>query len=396
MRPALAEARRAAPDRGDGSYQAAPAVVAMIGAGQLARMTHQAAIALGVELRVLAARDDDPAVRAGAPHLLGSADRLDDLRALAAGADVVTFDHENVAPEHLAALEAEGVVLAPAAAVKRLAQDKLHARHELARRGFPVPPFAHARTGDAMVAFGAEHGWPLIGKAPRGGYDGRGVFVLDDPAAASRVLALHDDGLLLEPKLPLVRELAILVARSRTGERVAYPVVETVQRDAMCREVLVPAAVDPALAAEARDLALRLAEDIEATGVLAVELFQTPDALLVNELALRPHNSGHYSIEGCATSQFEQHLRAVLGWPLGPATAQAPAVASVNVVGPDDGSDPATRLPQALAVPGAHVHLYAKAPSPGRKLGHVTVCGAELGAAREAALQAAARLEGAA
>jgi 5-(carboxyamino)imidazole ribonucleotide synthase len=372
----------------------ASAVVAMVGAGQLARMTHQAAIALGVELRVLAGRDDEPAVRAGASYRLGSPDRLDDLRALAAGADVVTFDHEGIDPEHLAALEAEGVPLAPGAAAKLLAQDKLHARHRFAQLGYPVPPFAHARTQDAVVAFAAEHGWPLIGKAPRGGYDGRGVFVLDDAAAAARVLALQPDGLVLEPHLPIVRELAIVVARSATGERVAYPVAETVQRDAMCREVLVPAEVEAPLAARVRDLALRLADDAQVTGLLAVELFQTPDALLVNEVALRPHNSGHYTIEGCATSQFEQHLRAVLGWPLGLATQLAPAVATVNVVGPADGSDPTTRLRRALAVPGAHVHLYGKTPAPGRKLGHVTVLGDELEAARRSAREAASLLEG--
>ncbi len=170
--------------------------------------------------------------------------------------------------------------------------------------------------------------------------------------------------------------------------------METLQRDAMCREVQAPAPVEPALAARARALALAIAEAADAVGVLAVELFVTPDGLLVNELALRPHNSGHWTIEGAATSQFEQHLRAVLGWPLGRADLAAPAVATVNVVGPPDGSDPVSRVPLALAVPGAHVHLYGKVPRAGRKLGHVTVAGPELGRAREAARLAAALLEG--
>ena len=361
--------------------------VAMVGAGQLARMTHQAAIGLGVELHVLADGDGDSAVRAGAAYTIGSAASLDDLRALADGADVLTFDHEGVPPEHLAALEAEGVRLAPGAAAKLLAQDKLVARERLRELGFPVPPFALARTRADVEAFGAVHGWPLIAKAPRGGYDGRGVQVLGEPCEPEAPL-------LLEPRLKLGCELAVLVARRPSGAAVAYPVVETIQRDGMCREVLVPAPVRPELAAEASELALRLVEAIGATGVIAVELFVTRDGLLVNELALRPHNSGHYTIEGCVTSQFEQHLRAVLDLPLGSPSLSAPAVATVNVVGPADGSDPAERLAGALAVPGAHVHLYGKAARAGRKLGHVTACDDDVERARATAALAAARLEG--
>jgi 5-(carboxyamino)imidazole ribonucleotide synthase len=369
-------------------------VVAMVGAGQLAQMTHQAAIGLGVTLRVLTEHGDDPAVAAGAVWQPGSPDRLEDLLALAAGASVVTFDHEQVPPEHLVALEAQGVVLAPGAAAKRMAQDKLHARRELERLGYPVPPFEHAQAAEEVEAFAARHGWPVVAKTPRGGYDGRGVFTIPDRAAARAELSDRPGGLLLEPHLPIERELAILIARSAAGEAVAYPVVETVQQDAMCREIVAPAPVPAALMAQAVELAQSLAAEIEATGIMAVELFETADGLLVNELALRPHNSGHYSIEGCPTSQFEQHLRAVLGWPLGGVDLRARAVVTVNVIGPPDGSDPAARRPSALAVPGAHVHLYGKAARPGRKLGHVTVCGAEAGRVREAARRAAAELEG--
>ncbi|HLH64785.1 MAG TPA: 5-(carboxyamino)imidazole ribonucleotide synthase [Solirubrobacteraceae bacterium] len=372
-----------------------PGVVAMVGAGQLARMTHQAAIGLDVRLRVLAAAADDAAVLSGAAHLVGSPERLEDLRALAEGAEVLTFDHERVPPEHLAALEADGVRLAPSASAKLFAQDKLHQRRELSALGLPVPPFVDARaTGDAS-RLARAHGWPLVAKAPRGGYDGRGVFEVGDPGALQRALAAHPDGLLLEPRLDLERELAIIVARSADGSRVAYPVVETVQRDAMCREIVAPAQIPAPLAAQARELALELAAAIDATGVLAVELFHTTDGrLLVNELALRPHNSGHYTIEGCVTSQFEQHLRAVLGLPLGLTDLRAPAVVTVNVVGPADGSDPAARIGDALAVPGAHVHLYGKRARAGRKLGHVTVCGSEPAATRNCARRAAALLEG--
>lgn len=369
-------------------------VVAMVGAGQLARMTHQASIGLGVTLRVLATSEQDSAVRVGAEHLLGSPDSLEDLRRLAAGADVVTFDHEGIPPEALETLEREGVRLAPGPAAKLLAQDKAHARRTLAELGLPVPPFALAHTREEADAFAGEHSWPLVGKAPRGGYDGNGVFVLPDADAAAARLEQHPDGLLLEPHLAIERELAVLVARSSVGERVVYPVVETVQADAMCREILAPAPVGADLAQQAREIALTIAEAIDATGIMAVELFHTPDGLLINELALRPHNSGHYTIEGCESSQFEQHLRAVLGWPLGRPDLRAPAVATVNIIGPADGSDPHDRVPAALAVPGAHVHLYGKDARPGRKLGHVTVCADDAETARAAARLAAQRLEG--
>lgn len=368
--------------------------VAMVGAGQLARMTHRAAIDLGIELSVLASSPEDAAVRAGARAVMGQCDDPATLRELAAGADVLTFDHEQVPPELLEELDAEGLPLQPGAAAKRLAQDKLHARRELEARGFPVPPFALAVDPGEIAAFADEHGWPLVAKAPRGGYDGRGVTVVGSQAEAVELLGESPDGLLLEPLLAIERELAVLVARSSAGEARAYPVAETVQRDAMCREILVPAPIDAALAEKAQELALAITDTPGASGVIALELFVVDGALVVNELALRPHNSGHFTIEGAETSQFEQHLRGVLGWPLGETGLTAPAVAMVNVVGPSDGSDPRERLPRALAEPGVHVHLYDKSPAPGRKLGHVTVRSADLAGAREAAQRAASILEG--
>ncbi len=368
--------------------------VGMVGGGQLARMTQQAAIDLGVDLLVLATSKDDPAVQAGAHHLLGDPQDIGDLRALAADCDVMTFDHEGIPPEHLETLQRDAVALAPTAAAKLLAQDKLHARRTLTARGLPVPDFAFARTAHDVERFAATHGWPLIAKAPRGGYDGRGVWTLGDAVAARQLLDDLPGGMLLEPLLAIECELAVLVARSSSGEHVTYPVVETVQHDAMCREILAPAPIAPAVAAQARDLALQIADLIDVVGLLAVEFFLTADGLFINELALRPHNSGHYTIEGCATSQFEQHLRAILGWPLGLPTLLAPSVVCVNVIGPPDGSDPRANVALALCVPGAHVHLYAKAAQAGRKLGHVTVCGQDLVPTREAARLAAALLEG--
>lgn len=369
-------------------------VVAMVGAGQLARMTHQAAIALDVELRVMAGDSADSAVAVGAPRIYGSPAELADLRKLADGADVVTFDHEGIAPEHLAALTAGGIELAPSAVAKLFAQDKLHARRELGGADLPVPPFIGALAAGEIVDFAARFGWPLVAKAPRGGYDGRGVYILSGEDNIAEALTANPNGLLIEPHLEIERELAVLLARSRTGETVVYPVVETVQREAMCREILAPALIATELAEEAQGIAAAMADEIGATGIMAVELFEVDGALLINELALRPHNSGHYTIEGCETSQFEQHLRAVLGWPLGLPTLRAPAVATVNVVGGSDGSDPATRIPSALEIPGVHIHLYGKAPRPHRKLGHVTVCGDDPAATRDAARRAAALLEG--
>lgn len=371
-----------------------PARVAMVGAGQLARMTHQAAVSLGLELRVLAVSESDPAVDAGADYLLGSFEDIADVRALANGCDVLTFDHEGVPTEHLLTLEDEGLNLAPGDAAKRLAQDKLHARRVISELGFPTPAWTHARNLGEVKAFANRHGWPIVAKAPRGGYDGRGVWMAGDVNEAGDILESCPDGLLLEPCVAIEKELAVMVARSTTGQRACYPVVETVQRDAMCREIIAPAPVASETAAKAVAIASEIATVTGTTGMLAVEFFLTPEGLLVNELALRPHNSGHFTIEGCVTSQFEQHLRAILGMPLGLPSLIAPSVATFNVIGQADGVDPRTRLARVLEVPGAHVHLYGKLPAPGRKLGHVTVCGQDPGPVREAARLAAATLEG--
>jgi 5-(carboxyamino)imidazole ribonucleotide synthase len=373
----------------------------ILGAGQLARMDLEAAVALDVSLTVLAGGAGDAAVRAGARALVGDHRSLDVLQAFADEVDVVTFEFEGLDPAHLRALEAAGHRLVPSAAAKLFAQDKLHQRRELAAAGFPVPPFGHARTAVDVAEFAATHGWPVVMKAPRGGYDGRGVVVAEGEAAAARFLAGRPDtplgaqgGALLEPALAIERELAVQVARTSDGRTAVYPVVETVQRDAMLRELYCPAQLRDPLAAEAIELARGIVAHIGATGIAALELFLTPDGLLVNELALRPHNSGHHTIEATVTSQFEQHLRAALDWPLGSTALRAPAAVTVNVIGPADGSDPRTRVAQALAVPGAHVHLYGKGARPGRKLGHVTALGHDRVRARATAWRAVDILEG--
>ena len=369
--------------------------VGILGAGQLARMDVQASIALDLEVRVLAGSPDDAAVLAGAEAVVGDHTDPDVLQRFAADVDVVIFEFEGVDPAHLQALEAAGHRLVPAPAAKLLAQDKLVQRAMLQQAGFPVPPFAHARSATDATAFADRHGgWPIVAKAPRGGYDGRGVAVVDDATEAAAFIDGLPDGALLEPALTIERELAVQVARTSDGRTVTYPVVETVQHDAMLRELIAPAPVSPQRAVEAEQLATAIVEAIGATGLIAVELFLTPDGLLVNELAMRPHNSGHHTIEANVTSQFEQHLRAALDWPLGATGLVTPAAVTVNVIGPPDGSDPRTRRDAALAVPGAHVHLYGKQARPGRKLGHVTALGPDVASARDIAWRAVNLLEG--
>jgi 5-(carboxyamino)imidazole ribonucleotide synthase len=377
--------------------------VGILGAGQLARMDQEAAIALDIDLTVLAGAAGDAAVRAGAQAIVGDHRDLDVLQAFASEVDVVSFEFEGIAPEHLQALERAGHRLVPSAPAKLFAQDKLHQRRELAAAGFPVPPFAHARTVDDVTRFAAAHGWPVVMKAPRGGYDGRGVQIVADGPEAAAVLARLPEtpfgapgGALLEPALAITQELAVQVARTPAGEMAVYPVVQTVQRDAMLRELVCPAPIPEATTLEALELARGIVAHIGATGLTAVELFLTPDGLMVNELALRPHNSGHHTIEACVTSQFQQHLRAVLDWPLGSTALRAPAAVTVNVIGPADGSDPRERLPAALAVSGAHVHLYGKDARPGRKLGHITALADDIDAARTIAWRVAGILEGSA
>lgn len=375
-----------------------PLVLGMIGAGQLARMTHQATIGLGVELRVLAAREDDSAAVVLPGVTVGDWHDLDDLDRFASNCDVVTFDHELVHPDHLATLEDRGHRLRPSAAAERFAQDKRYQREQLAMAGFPVPRFRAVATPEDLVALGEETGWPVVAKAVRGGYDGRGVWVVHDVEAARSLLdevAATGTALLAEEHVDLEVELAVAVARRPAGDQVRYPVTETVQEDGICVELVVPAPVDDDLRTQATELAGAVVDHVGGVGIVAVELFLATDGrLLVNELALRPHNSVHWTIEGARTSQFQNHARAVLDLPLGDTSLTAPAVATVNVLGPADGADPRSRIGAALGVEGVAVHLYGKRPRPGRKLGHVTAVGATADEARKRARAAAARLTG--
>ncbi len=375
-------------------------VVGMIGGGQLARMTHQAAIALGQSLRVLANDVDESAALVAADVQLGSHTDLAALRTFAKSCDVVTFDHEHVPGEHIRALAAEGHKVFPGADALRYAQDKHQMRRRLSELGAPVPRWAPIATAAELVEFGL----PAIVKTARGGYDGRGVFVVNDVEEIIDLLASGAE-LIVEEKVELRRELAVQVARSPYGQVAVYPVVETVQQDGICVEVLAPAPDLPEdVAIGAQQLAIRIANELDVVGLLAVELFEVagggprtgkqsdpPQGLVINELAMRPHNSGHWTIEGARTSQFEQHLRAVLDYPMGDTSLAAPAVVMVNVLGgPEGGMSIDERLHHLMAAePGVKVHLYGKQTRPGRKIGHVTALGADLADCRRRAARAA-------
>ena len=311
-------------------------VVGMVGGGQLARMTQQAAIALGVRLRVLADTVDDSAALVTRDAFIGDYRSYDDLAAFAVGCDVITFDHEHVPLTHLTKLAADGVAVHPSPAALPFVQDKIRMRERLGGLGIPVPAWTHVSRAADIVVFGDEQGWPVVVKTASGGYDGKGVWF---PATAVEAVDLCDrigasGRVYVEARVQFDRELSAMVGRSVSGEMRVWPVVETVQTDGVCTEVLAPApGLDPRLVAEAQTIARSIAEDLDVVGVMAVELFEAGGLLLVNELAMRPHNSGHWTIEGARTSQFEQHLRAVLGWPLGETTLAGPATAMANVLG---------------------------------------------------------------
>lgn len=369
--------------------------VGVIGGGQLARMMVPPAIHLGLEISVLAETEGMSAARAA--DMVGDYRDPETVYAFAETVDVVTFDHEHVPHEILNELERRGIAVHPRPHALQYAQDKILMREKLAELGVPIPAWAAVASEDALQEFIDAHGGRAVVKTARGGYDGKGVRVVSQAAEVRDwFTALAEDArggfLLVEELVDFTRELAQLVARRPSGETRAWPLVETIQQDGVCAEVLAPAPVsNPETAAEAARIGAIVAEGVDATGVLAVEMFETRDGrVLVNELAMRPHNSGHFSIEGSITSQFEQHLRAVTDLPLGDPAMAAPFAVMVNVLGgPAEGPMP-VRYPAVLAAhPAAKIHSYGKLPRPGRKVGHVTVVGASLDEARAEARAAA-------
>jgi len=351
--------------------------VGVIGGGQLARMMTPPAINLGITIKVLAEAEGSSA--ALATTQVGDYNQLNVVREFAKTVDVITFDHEHVPLAVLQALEAEGVSVQPPSKALAFAQNKLHMRERLTQLGLPMPIWAEIHTAAALDDFIAANGGVAILKTPIGGYDGKGVRVVRSSADAADWLAGIDSfggHLLAEEKVDFVRELAQLSARTPSGRFEAWPLVQTTQENGVCAEVLVPApGASEATLERAAEIARGVAEGLGVTGVLAVEMFETTDGrLLINELAMRPHNSGHFSIEGSVTSQFEQHLRAVLDLPLGSTESTGAYAVMVNLLGVDGSND---FLPFLAAAqqghPAAKIHTYGKGARAGRKMGHVTV-----------------------
>jgi len=365
----------------------------IIGGGQLAKMTAQAAAQLGCKVVILERQSEFPAGCVAARTLLGDWDKAHVLLELASQVDAVMLENEFVDAEALSSLEQSGHTLCPSSGTMHLIQDKLIQKQTLARAGLPVPePRAVERIED-VSSVAAEWGFPFLLKARRNAYDGKGnatVRSSTDIEAAWRKLGGHTGNpLFAEQFCRFAKELAVIVTRGINGDAVTYPLVETVQCDHICHVVHVPAPVSPELAVRAAELARRAVETVEGTGSFGVEMFLMPDGkIVINELAPRVHNSGHYTIEACACSQFENHVRAVLGWPLGSPALRVPAAVMVNLLAHSDSSGASHGLTEALRVPGAHIHIYGKTrSSAGRKMGHVTA----LGATPEEALAVAQR-----
>ncbi|MFJ6455101.1 5-(carboxyamino)imidazole ribonucleotide synthase [Paenarthrobacter sp. NPDC091669] len=359
-------------------------VIGVVGGGQLARMMAPPATALGFELRVLAEGEDVSAVAAVATAPIGDYKDLNALLEFSKGLDVLTFDHEHVPTEHLQALLDAGVNVQPGPDALVNAQDKLVMRAAIDRLGLPNPEWSAVNSVPELVAFGDRIGWPVVLKTPRGGYDGKGVRIVHSPEDAVDTADWFQamSPLLAEAKVDFSRELSALVARTPSGESRAWPVVHTIQVDGVCDEVIAPAQNIPVeVAAAAEEAALRIANELGVTGVMAAELFETPGVgagFLINELAMRPHNTGHWTQDGSITSQFEQHLRAVLDLPLGATDALAPVVVMKNFLGGEN-QDLFKAFPMALAYePAAKVHSYGKSVRPGRKIGHVNLVGSSV------------------
>ncbi|GGF00731.1 5-(carboxyamino)imidazole ribonucleotide synthase [Mycetocola zhadangensis] len=358
--------------------------VGVIGGGQLARMMIPPAVNLGIDIRVLAEADGMAAQLAASQ--VGDYRDAETVLAFAENVDVITFDHEHVPQEILRQLVDRGVRVHPGPDALLYAQDKLLMRQKLTDLGLPVPTWARVRTEDELQTFLDDNGGRAVLKTPRGGYDGKGVRVVSAGHEASDWFAAvaetgANDGLLVEELVEFRRELAQLAARRPSGELVFWPVVESVQRDGVCAEVIAPAPGSAGRVADvAAGIAGQLASGLGITGVFAVELFETTDdRLLVNELAMRPHNSGHWTQDGSTTSQFEQHLRAVLDLPLGATGTREPHTVMVNILGGPSEGALADRYADAMAMhPTVKIHNYGKDPRPGRKVGHVNASGTEL------------------
>ncbi|AQA12278.1 5-(carboxyamino)imidazole ribonucleotide synthase [Streptomyces sp. SID8361] len=374
-------------------------VVGMVGGGQLARMTHEAGIPLGIRFKLLSDTPQDSAAQVVSDVVIGDYRDLATLRAFAQGCDVVTFDHEHVPAEHLRALEADGVVIRPGVEALLHAQDKGVMRERLWKAGVPCPRHRIVTDPEDVARFAEEEGdgdgYPVVLKTVRGGYDGKGVWVVRGVAEAAEPFRAGVP-VLAEEMVDFARELAANVVRSPHGQAVAYPVVESIQVNGVCDTVIAPApGLSEELSGQAQEMALKIAAELGVVGHLAVELFETRDGrLLVNELAMRPHNSGHWTQDGAVTSQFANHVRAVLDLPLGDPRPRAPWTVMTNVLGGDYPDMYAAYLHCMARDPALKIHMYGKDVKPGRKVGHVNTYGDDLADVRERGRHAADYLRG--
>ena len=356
--------------------------VGAIGGGQLARMMTPPAIHLGLEFKVLAEVQGSSAAIASTQ--VGDYNQVEVVAEFAKTVDVITFDHEHVPLAILESLEASGISVQPPSKALAFAQNKLHMRQRLSLLNLPMPAWSEIKTAEELDAFIAKQGGVAILKTPIGGYDGKGVRVVRSSSDAVEWLQNIDDfggSLLAEEKVDFVRELAQLSARSVNAQFLAWPLVETQQVDGVCSVVIAPAPnASEAVLKQTAEIAKTVAEGLGVTGVLAVEMFEARDGrILINELAMRPHNSGHFTIEGSTTSQFEQHLRAVLGLPLGSTEMRATHAVMVNLLGVDETNTFVEHFDKAMAKhPSAKLHTYGKSARQGRKMGHVTVVADDL------------------
>jgi 5-(carboxyamino)imidazole ribonucleotide synthase len=343
--------------------------VGVIGAGQLARMSIAPATALGVNLLLLAADSNDSAAQI-TQHVVGDYTDLQTVREFAAQCDVVTFEHELIPLSIVKALEAEGVVVRPSSASFLYSQDKAAMREKL--KSFPSPKFQIVTTIDQVTEF------PVIAKAISGGYDGRGVWKVNSAQELGDLLQQMPK-LLVEELIEFDYEIAVMVARSPHGQATTWAPTQTVQKNGICVRTISPAPqLSAALNEKAQKLALDIAAEVGVVGVMAVEMFVKGDELFINELAMRPHNSGHWTIEGSCTSQFEQHLRAVLDLPLGDPSMTAPIAVMGNILGGSKTDMYRPYLHLMARTPALSFHQYKKDVRPGRKIGHVTLLGKDL------------------
>ena len=368
--------------------------IGIVGGGQLAKMTALSALEFGCDIHILERKPEGPAMNLAGKTFIGDWDNPDDLLKLAEHADVITLENEFVDANSLSELEKAGHTLFPTSKSIGLVQDKYIQKQTLQAAGLPLIPFRVIESREEIIEVAKELNWPLVIKARRNGYDGKGNATVNNESeidAAWDKLDGDNRTLYAEAFCPFVSELAIIITTSRNGEVATYPLVESVQRDHICHIVRAPALVSDSITENAIDIAQRAVIAIGAIGSFGIEMFLTKDEeVIINELAPRVHNSGHYTIEACECSQFENHVRAVLGWPLGSTKMVKPAAVMVNLLGQDHGSGQPAGFDEAMAMPGVHVHIYGKELSmPGRKMGHVTALGETIPEAEEAAQAAA-------